>query len=155
MKTINYVDFLNDCNNLKIVNLPMVNTIQCTTVLRYAYSLNYLNIPQLTTFIVNSCGENAYSLYNFKFYNMLSAFGVANLFKNASSIKYIELITNWNWSLNVKDTDLTHECIIDMFNKLKDLTGENSLTLTIGANNLAKVTDEELQIPNSKNWIVQ
>ena len=154
LKTINYVDFLNDCNNLKIVNLPMVNTIKCTTVLRYAYSLNYLNIPQLTTFIVNSCGENAYSLYNFKFYNMLSAFEVANLFKNVSSIKYIELITNWNWSLNVKDTDLTHECIIDMFNKLKDLTGENSLTLTIGANNLAKVTDAEKLIATNKNWIL-
>lgn len=154
LKTINYVDFLKDCNNLKIVNLPMVNTIQCTTVLCDAYSLNYLNIPQLTTFIVNSCGEHAYSLYNFKFYNMLSAFRVTNLFKNASSIKYIELITNWNWSLNVANTDLTHECIIDMFNKLKDLTGENSLTLTIGATNLAKVTDEEKLIATNKNWIL-
>ena len=70
-------------------------------------------------------------------------------------MKDLQLVTNWRWSLNVKDTDLTHKCIIDMFNKLKDLTGENSLTLTIGANNLAKVTDEELQIPNSKNWTIQ
>ena len=88
------------------------------------------------------------------FFNTFSSLTHIQQFSECVNLKDLQLVTNWRWSLNVKDTDLTHECIIDMFNKLKDLTGADSLTLTIGANNLAKVTDEEKLIANNKNWIL-
>jgi hypothetical protein len=39
-----------------------------------------------------------------------------------------------------------------MFNALKDLSGAGAKVLTLGAGNLAKCTQEELDIALNKNW---
>lgn len=117
--------------------------------------MSYINLPVLETLHVsNNFCYNCYSLREFTFPNTFLNLDTPQLFNGCINLNTINLVTNWRWSLNVKDTDLTHECIIDMFNKLKDLTGADSLTLTIGANNLAKVTDEEKLIATNKNWIL-
>ena len=53
--------------------------------------------------------------------------------------------------LNVSNK-ITVESMVAMFNSLKDLTGETAKTLTLGATNLAKLTDEQKQIATNKNW---
>ena len=142
------------CSSLTSINLPALTTISSSSAFQYCYSLTSINLPALTT-ISSSAFYSCSSLVSFLFYNTFTSLLQPQQFTGCVNLKDLQLVSNWRWSLNVKDTDLTHECIIDMFNKLKDLTGEDSLTLTIGATNLAKVTDEELQIPNSKNWTVQ
>ena len=121
-------------------------------LLTACYGLTDLNLPYVTDIMGELCNSN-YSLLKFEFPNTLQSLRPVQ-FSKCINLTAINLITNWRWSLNVKDTNLSHECIIDMFNKLKDLTGADSLTLTIGANNLAKVTDEEKLIANNKNWIL-
>ncbi len=50
-------------------------------------------------------------------------------------------------------TGLTRENIVNhILVKLGDNTGQSALTLTLGATNLAKLTDEDKAIATAKNW---
>ena len=155
MTTISGSSAFYSCSSLTSINLPALTTISGSSAFSNCFSLTSINLPALTTISGGSAFYSCSSLVSFLFYNTFTSLLQPQQFTGCVNLKDLQLVSNWRWSLNVKDTDLTHECIIDMFNKLKDLTGEDSLTLTIGATNLAKVTDEELQIPNSKNWTVQ
>ena len=154
LTTISGNSVFSSCSSLTNINLPALTTISGNSAFYNCYSLTSINLPILTTISSSGAFASCYSLISFLFYNTFSALTKSQQFTECVNLKDLQLVTNWRWSLNVKDTDLTHECIIDMFNKLKDLTGEDSLTLTIGANNLAKVTDEEKLIANNKNWIL-
>ena len=154
LTTISDNNLFYGCTSLTSINLPALTTISGGNAFANCYSLASINLPALTTISGGSAFYNCYSLISFLFYNTFSTLTQSQHFTGCANLKDLQLVTNWRWSLNVKDADLTHECIIDMFNKLKDLTGEDSLTLTIGANNLAKVTDEEKLIANNKNWIL-
>ena len=155
LTTINGNNVFSNCYSLTSINLPALTTISSSSsVFSSCYSLTSINLPALTTISNCSAFSSCSSLISFLFYNTFSTLTKSQQFTECVNLKDLQLVTNWRWSLNVKDTDLTHECIIDMFNKLKDLTGEDSLTLTIGANNLAKVTDEEKLIATNKNWIL-
>ena len=154
LTTISGSNVFSTCYSLASINLPVLTTISGSSTFSSCYSLKSINLPALTTIRDSSTFASCSSLISFLFYNTFSTLTKSQQFTECVNLKDLQLVTNWRWSLNVKDTDLTHECIIDMFNKLKDLTGENSLTLTIGANNLAKVTDAEKLIATNKNWIL-
>ena len=143
----------NGCYSIKTLSAPMLETVT-SNICAYCYNLETVSLPVLKELRGSDSFMNCYSLREFTFPNTFISLGKATQFPGCINLNTINLITNWRWSLNVKDCPLTHECIIDMFNKLKDLTGEDSLTLTIGANNLAKVTDEEKLIATNKNWIL-
>lgn len=51
-------------------------------------------------------------------------------------------------------TNLTTDSLMSVINALVDLTGEDSKTLTLGATNLAKLSDEQKAIATNKNWIL-
>jgi hypothetical protein len=73
------------------------------------------------------------------------------------STQYFRNVTlgqGFNLSLNIGMGSYTVDCMIDMFNALKDNTGTTAKTLTLGATNLAKLTAEQLQIATEKNWNV-
>lgn len=140
------------CYSIKTISAPMLETVT-SSICDNCYNLETISLPALKE-LRGSSFTACYSLTEFTFANTFISLGSATQFQECINLKTINLITNWRWSLNVKDCPLYHECIIDMFNKLKDLTGVDSLTLTIGANNLAKVTDEEKLIATNKNWIL-
>lgn len=142
----------NGCYLIKTISAPMLETVT-GGICGSCYNLETISLPALKEIKGNLC-QYCYSLIEFTFPNTFVSLDSATQFQGCINLKTINLITNWRWSLNVKDCPLYHDCIIDMFNKLKDLTGENSLTLTIGATNLAKVTDEEKLIATNKNWIL-
>ena len=142
-----------NCYSIKTLSAPMLETVT-SNICPYCYNLETVSLPVLKELRGSDSFINCYSLTEFTFPNTFMFLSNATQFIRCFNLNTINLITNWRWSLNVKDCPLTHECIIDMFNKLKDLTGENSLTLTIGADNLAKVTDAEKLIANNKNWIL-
>lgn len=59
---------------------------------------------------------------------------------------------NVQWS-----TELTHDSLMSIINALKDYSGDTSgtaWTVTIGATNKAKLTEEELTIASNKGWTV-
>lgn len=55
-----------------------------------------------------------------------------------------------------KSTLLTHNSLMDIINKLYDLTanGKNSQQLTLGETNIAKLTEEEISIATNKGWTI-
>ena len=51
---------------------------------------------------------------------------------------------------------LTHDSLMSIIAALKDLTGtDKTYTLTIGATNYAKLTQEEVEIAQNKGWLVK
>lgn len=60
---------------------------------------------------------------------------------------------NVQWS-----TNLTHDSLMSIINALQDKTGDTSgtiWTVTLGADNIAKLTDEEQQIARDKGWVIE
>lgn len=53
-----------------------------------------------------------------------------------------------------QSTLLTVESLMNVINNLKDLTGDSAQTLTLGATNLAKLTDEQKAVATNKNWVL-
>lgn len=75
------------------------------------------------------------------------------IFQGCTSLEDVQVGENWNMSLRLNvSSKLTADSMIAMFNNLKDLTGEAAKTLTLGATNLAKLTDEQKAIATNKNW---
>ena len=88
---------------------------------------------------------------------------------DASSAKYLQglflgcsKITNLGGFKNLAGsgldlssaTLLTVESLMNVINNLKDLTGGTAQTLTLGATNLAKLTDEQKAVATNKNWVL-
>ncbi len=74
-------------------------------------------------------------------------------FYNCTALEDVQLGEDWNLSirLNVSD-NITVDSMVAMFNSLKDLSGETAKTLTLGATNLAKLSDEQKAVATDKNW---
>lgn len=150
-----------DVRNVKYISLPKLKTIRTNYgngLFNRNYSLEKIDLPQIpriTQRMFNDCCRLKEFEIPYTCTSIDKASGRSSAFSGCYSLTNLILFENFNLdNLNCTDCPLTHDCIIDMFNKLKDLTGEDSLTLTIGANNLAKVTDEEKLIATNKNWIL-
>ena len=76
------------------------------------------------------------------------------MFSYAYGVYYVGTYPNFELELQLNDTNLTRNCLLEMLNNLIDLTGASAKTLTLGAKNLAKLTDEEKLIATNKNWIL-
>ena len=147
------------CLNLKELTLPILGkhmimgssgitkiivndgiTIMPEGALRDLKALKYIYIPSSivdSQWLTKTNGYSTYFLYN------------------DVNIETIEVGRDWNASVNFSVSDkLTKECIVNIFNNLKDLSGEDSKSLVFGEVNLAKLTDEEKAIATNKNWIL-
>lgn len=61
-------------------------------------------------------------------------------------------IGNNNWNLSMS-TNLTHASLMSIINALKDFSGTTETrSITFGATNLAKLTDEEIAMATEKGW---
>ncbi len=74
---------------------------------------------------------------------------------NTVNLKVIEVEKDFNASLNISQSGselIEADVFVNMFNNLKDLTGETAKTISMGSTNLAKLTDEQKAIAINKNW---
>lgn len=75
--------------------------------------------------------------------------------ENSPSLSVINVNDGWDKSINFSNCDLTHGCLIDIFDKLYDYTGtSNTRALTIGEHNIDKLTEDELKTATDKGWSV-
>ena len=82
-----------------------------------------------------------------------------NAFRSLNSLENLEIDgtingTNFNISWSTK---LTHDALMNIINALADKSGDASGTawaIVIGSSNLAKLTNEEIQIAQNKGWAV-
>lgn len=101
------------------------------------------------TYVIKNCE----SLYYLWIPNSITTPIPASAIYGCDNLESIELEEEFNVSANFSNcTALSSVSIVSMFHALKDLTGTTPKTLTLGADNLAKVTDDEKAIALNKNW---
>ena len=140
IKTIPLLDFssgrsfsscFSGCISLEII--PQINTSSATDFSNAFYGCNNLHtVPALHA-------EKVTNL-NSMFYNCTSLTNFGGL---------IGIKKSWSlqWCKN-----LTHQSLLNVLNNLGDLTGGTIQTLTLGAENLAKLSNSEKNIATNKNW---
>lgn len=124
------IDAFNGCSSLTSVSLPNTLTsiggsafIDCT-------NLTSINLPNTLATI----GSKAFiSCINLVDVTLANGFNCNNLDLSSS-------------------TKFTRETIVSWLNALADRTGLTAYKLTIGATNLAKLTEEDILIATNKNW---
>lgn len=145
----------NGCLSLKEVYLPSLKTLRSESFSN-TYCLSKVELPSLTT-IEGSIFKTSV-IEEFTFPETLTTFSdISNSFNNCPNLRKLNLFEGWKFS-GLKLTScisLEKESIVDMLNKLADVTAEtDTYTLTLGATNLAKITAEEVAIGTNKGWTI-
>ena len=141
----------NSCNNLTTV--PQLNTSNVTSMSYMFVSCAYklTTAPLLDTSKVENMGGMFYNCYNLTTVPALDADKVtdmSNMFDSCHKLKSI-LMTNIGAALDISaSTKFEREDLLIILNNLKTVT--SSKTLTMGATNLAKLTDEDKAIATNK-----
>ena len=115
-------------------------------------SCNYVELPE-TLEICNYI----YLLTNTKniVLNCINCVFLNDSISNSNSpyTEYLKLAEGWNTNINIKHfINLSIDNIIENFNNLKDLTGENTKTITIPKIIYDALTEEQKAIATNKNW---
>lgn len=164
-----------NCYSLKNVNLNSAVTISrftfssCrilqTISLPSALSLEEkcfsecFNLSEVSTPLVQNIGSGIfYRCYSLKKYTVPSS--IVSIHQSAFNDSYLTFIElPYDFKLNNTNfsgaTMLGHECLVDIIDKLADVTEEESTyTITLGSTNLAKLTAEEIAVATAKGWTV-
>lgn len=94
---------------------------------------------------------NCYSLKIIPSYDILKVTNANNMFVGCGNLESIHII-NINANLNISESPkLSREALLEIIGNLKEQTS-GSKKLTMGATNLAKLTDEDKAIATNKGW---
>ena len=148
-----------NAQSIVVPKMMVVDTLgmeNLSYLFRECNSLTSLSLPA-------GFGQNATTLYGcFRECNSLTSLSLpAGFGQNATSLSYcfrnclslVDIIGNPNFkeSLNLSPcTKLTHDSLMVVINGLQTVT--TAQTLTLGATNLAKLTDEEKKVATDKGW---
>ena len=152
-KVTNMSSMFANCSKLTTVHL--FDTSKVTNMYSMFSSCSSLTtVPQFDT--SNVTGMN-YMFQDCSKLTVIPQFDTSNvtsmnyMFNYCSSLKEIHMI-NINASLNISDsTKFTREALLEIIGNLKAQTS-GTKTLTMGATNLAKLTDEDKAIATNKGW---
>ena len=120
--------------------------------LKYLEELHFINN---TTFLPTSwswsfiLGDGRLNVL--KGVNCGIATNLSNAF-SAESLTTVENISNINVAILFESKFLTKQSLLNILNALKDNTGNPTLTCTLRAENLAKLSTQEKAIATNKNW---
>lgn len=158
-------DAFNCCLGVTKIILPQLNV---TTYYETFLQCNALTeiIGLNTKNVTNYYGafSNCHSLQNLEQLDGNKTTNVRNMFANAKTLEnfggilnlgkaYTSTTVNYtNYTLNLSSAPLTHESLMNVINGLYTIKTAQSLVL--GANNLAKLTSDEIAIATSKGWNV-
>lgn len=140
------------CSN--ITTIPLLNTSNVENInYVFQYCSNLVNIPLFDT------NKVEYMNYAFQYCTALKvipALRINNLksaynpFRDCKNLEEIHII-GLNLSFNISySTKFTREALVEILNNLA--TVNSTQTLTMGATNLARLTDEDKLIATNKGW---
>ena len=139
----------------KLANIIISNSVTSieATAFSSCSSLKSIDIPVGVSTIKSSAFYNCNSLVSLKIPNTVTTIGVT-VFNNCSSLTNVTLGNNFNCNnLDLSaSTKYSVDTLVAMLTALADRTGQSAYTLTIGATNLAKLSDEQKAIATDKNW---
>lgn len=165
-----------NCTSLTSVTIPDGVTSIGSNAFQYCTSLTSITIPDGVTKIYNNTfgfctnltsitipdGVTSIDIYAFQYCSSLTSITIPDsvtsignyAFHSCSNLTSVTLGDGFNANnLNLSSsTKYSRETIVSWLNALADRTGQTAYTLTIGAKNLAKLTEEDILIATNKNW---
>lgn len=142
-----------ECSALESIELPK----SLTSILIFTFSncrkIESITIPDNVTTIDGSAFFNCTNLKSIIIPNSIKKLA-SNAFNGCTSLTSVIVGNGFNANnLNLSaSTQFTRETILQWLNALADRTGQTAYKLTIGATNLAKLTEEDILIATNKNW---
>lgn len=140
-----------NCSSLKIINFP--NGIK--KIDDYALGstgIESLTIPENTETLGSSCLETCNKLRTLHIPASVSRIGPSVL-NRCTALANVTLGDGFGASgLDFRWCPLTVESMVKMLGALAGNTSAATKTLTLGATNLEKLTDEQIAIATNKNW---
>lgn len=156
-----------NCTALENLDLSSFNTSKVTTMANM-FGQSALSSLNLTTFRTNLVRDTSYMFYNCSDLNSLDLsalnFNLVTtmhmMFQNCTSLRNL-IVDNTilpkinlnTWGLSTC-TALTTESLVSVLNALPQLSEGESYTCSLGATNLAKLSDDQIAIATSKNWVL-
>ena len=139
------------CSNL--TTIPLLNTINVTNMgAMFDGCSNLTNIPLLDTTSVSNMRymfQNCSNLTSVPEFNLSSVTDMSYMFDFCFNLKSI-LMYNIGTDLDISSsTKFERSDLLIILNNLNTVTGK---TLTMGADNLAKLTEEDKAIATNKGW---
>ena len=149
----------NYCYNLTSLDVSNFDTSNVTdmgNMFNGCSSLTSLDVSNFDTskvtsvsYIFNGC--TSLESLNLSSWDISKVTSLSSVFNNCTALTDLQAPKNISAALDVsKCSNLTHDSLMSIINNLA--TVSSSKKLTLGATNLAKLTDEEKAIATSKNW---
>ena len=155
-----------NCKSLTTLDVSNFNTSKATNVNNMFYAcekltkiigLNNWDISKITnmTSTFNGCKTLIeLDVSNWDISKITASYYLGNTFDNCTSLVDFYPPKNISTNMSVeKSTALSHDSLMRIINNL--ITVASTKTLTLGATNLAKLTDEEKAIATGKGWTVK
>lgn len=143
----------NACKNLISITIPNnITSIEATTFSSCS-KLKSVVISVGVTAIKGSAFYGCVALTDITIPNTVTIIS-AGVFTNCSKLTNVTLGDNFNCNgLDLSSsTKYSVDTLVAMFTALADRTGQTAYTLTLGATNLKKLSDEQKAIATDKNW---
>ena len=151
----NFYGMFENCTSL--TTIPQLNTSNGTNFYgMFKNCTSLTTIPQLNTSNGTSfygMFSNCKSLTTVELTSFISSNGMFYYCLALENLTVTGTITVNNNDLSLSDSPkLTVDSLMSVINALSDNTGGTTYTVTLGATNLAKLTDEQKQIAIDKNY---
>ena len=143
----------NACKNLISITIPNnITSIEATTFSSCS-KLKSVVISVGVTAIKGSAFYGCVALTDITIPNTVTTIS-AGVFTNCSKLTNVTLGDNFNCNgLDLSSsTKYSVDTIVAMLTALADRSNQSAYTLTLGATNLAKLSDEQKAIATDKNW---
>ena len=124
----------------RFTRLPKIDLTGHSSTLSYVFGYNTY-LKTIDELVLKNDGSQKFS----------------NIFNNSTALENIVItgVIGQNGFDVTSCTKLTVDSLLSIFNALQDKTGiSGTWTVSIGDNNIAKLTDEQLSIASNKNWVV-
>lgn len=143
-----YID-LDDFCELDLSQATTANSMFAESRFR-TVTVDFYNLIQASSCFLNSRIKNLYIRLSEK---CTTAYQMFTGMTATENIIFTEdSVLNYNFDFR-QSTKLTHESLMSIINALKDYSGTSTTnTCTLGATNLAKLTDAEKAIATQKGW---
>lgn len=139
--------------NLNEITIPNSVTSIGSSAFQACYSLTSVTIPDSVTSISIYAFYNCPKLTSITIPSSVTSIG-SYIFTGCQKLTDVTLGDGFNANNLVLSTSTlyTRETILQWLNALADRTGQKAYKLTIGAKNLAKLTEQDILIATNKNW---